>query len=103
MFFFFFKCENYLKSLANGIDDIANNTVDQNQSLIWHEKRRKRVTSFLFGPAFKARTEKVLNGIVKEIVFEKLVHTAATAHGRRYENIALECYTRHCCSDCKKF
>lgn len=96
------KCVNYLKTLTHNIDRIADDTVDQNQSSSWHDERRKRVTSSLFGRVFKARTDSSLNTIANEIVFKKAIHSAALSHGCRYESVAVECYIRQCSLDCRK-
>lgn len=96
------KCENYLNALGYDIAKIADDTVDQNQSSLWHDERRKRITSSLFGRVFKARTESSLNTIANEIVFKKPIHTIAMSHGCRYESVALQLYIRQSSLDCVK-
>jgi putative phage-type endonuclease len=84
--------KTFLISQISGaeIEALEANTRGQANSALWKEERCKRITSSNFGVVCKATERRDLNILAKQLVTPKEFYSAPTAHGRKYEAVAVE-------------
>uniref|UniRef100_V5I921 YqaJ viral recombinase domain-containing protein n=1 Tax=Anoplophora glabripennis TaxID=217634 RepID=V5I921_ANOGL len=86
------KCEKYLKALNMNVEEklrIEKLTRRQNQSPMWLEERRKRLTASNFGRICKAKSSKAKFNIINDITQDKKLNLPAIRYGRNHEDVAI--------------
>lgn len=72
-------------------ETIAQNTLGQSNNLLWHAQRKMRITASRFGSICKAVTAN-LDALAISIIQPKPFSSPATAHGIKYEQVAVRKY-----------
>lgn len=72
--------------------DIEQHTRNQSRTSLWYQARRYRLTASFFGLANRRQPTTSPHSLVLSILQYKSFETAATAWGKRHEDVALDQY-----------
>lgn len=89
------SCEKHLKNITLSTEEISElemKTRKQRLSPLWYSERKIRVTSSFFGRVCKVRESSSFENIIKNILEQKTIKSAAVAHEIKNEPIAIQKY-----------
>ena len=71
---------------------IENITKTQSSSQVWHEERRKRITSSIFGSVIKRKTNIPVKNLMKQLLYTTFKGNRHTATGLQQERVTIQEY-----------
>jgi len=84
----------FIKVTSDRAREIEQSTRDQANSTAWHEERRWRITASRFGDIALATDRRYREKLCQSLLNTPFFWSVATAHGKRYESVARNTFSR---------
>ena len=84
--------QNHINISDNKIKAIELLTVNQSSSQVWHEERKKRITTSMFGQVIKRKPTIAVKKIVEQMLYKTFKGNALTRNGLQQERNTIHEY-----------